>query len=321
METLSDRLSDEGWQELLSWLPPNLDEMAQDSGAMQRKREVRHAELLLRMVLAYSVLDLSMRGVSAWMAQQGLADISDVAVLKRLRAAPAFLQQVLAWLLQQSLPPLSPPGELPYRVLLGDATALCGPGATGTDWRVHLGYDVARGLIYSVQLTDGRGQEQLQRVAAGPGDLQVHDRGYARAKDIVALRQTGAHLLVRLGHSSVKLYDEHGKPVDVLRWAARKRRGAGRPPRIEERPVRVRVEDTSVQARLIAIRRSRAQTEYERQRLRKRAQRTGKQLSARSLQAAAYVWFLTTVPATEASGVQLAELYRVPGRWSCCSSG
>ena len=268
MRSLEQSLSKSEWQELLSWLPPDLDTMARQTGALRRPRKVETGELLLRLVLAYSVLDLSMRGVSSWLAQQGLAKISDVAVLKRLRRAVPFMEQVLAWLLSQTLQVL-PQSGLSYRVVLGDATALRSPGGTTTDWRVHVGYDVAHCCISRVELTDVHGAENLLRLGAGPGDLVVGDRNYAKTQKVVAVRRAGAHLLIRTGYRSLTLYDAQNQRLRPLDWATRRRARRGRPERIEECPVWLKADEHSVHARLIVVRRSRAAAEQER--LRKQA--------------------------------------------------
>ena len=66
-------------------------------------------------------------------------------------------------------------------------------------------------------------------------------------------------------------------------------------------------------ARLIVVRKSKEAAEKERKRILKEASRKGKTPLARTLQAAAFTFLLTTVPRDIASDVVLAELYRV--RW------
>jgi hypothetical protein len=309
---LDQALVEEGWEDLSAWLPGNLDELARQTGALKRRRVIRTGEALLRMSLGYSALELSLRGVSAWMSQHGLAEVSDVGVLKRLQRAPGFLQAVLTALLTGGLSAPSST-KLPYRVVLRDATVVSEPGSTGTDWRVHVEYDAARGCISRVEVTDSSGGEQLQRLPCAENELLVADRGYAHPRHIVAVRQAGAHVLVRLRHNTVKMFDEQGEQIDPLEWAQRPREDGEPPPRIEERPVLVRAEAGAVEARLFIVRRSQEEADKERERLRKRARRKGEKVSERTLEAAAYVFFLTTVPQHEASAAVLAELYRV--RW------
>ena len=310
---IDKHLVDAGWEDVLAWLPPDLDEMALASGGFQRRRIIRKASVLLRLVLAYSVLDLSLRGVAIWAREQDVVEVSDVAVLKRLRRAGPFLESLLAWLLARGLQqPAS--AEVPLRIRLVDATTVSAPGSAGTDWRIHASYDPVSRRFDRLELTDARGGEHLGRFAAGPGDLLVGDRGYAHARRIAEARERGAHVLVRIGHRAVPLVDEHGERVDILAFATRRRSKPGRPPRVEEMPAFIQAQDgRKWPVRIIVVRKSQAAADKERRRINREARRRGHTPSQRTLQAAAYTFLLSTVPERMASRVDLAELYRV--RW------
>ncbi|ESX05092.1 hypothetical protein X768_28715, partial [Mesorhizobium sp. LSJC265A00] len=62
-----------------------LTQSARETKAFLRPRGVRSASDLLRLTLAYCLGKVGMRGVVAWAAASGIADISDVALLGRLR--------------------------------------------------------------------------------------------------------------------------------------------------------------------------------------------------------------------------------------------
>ncbi len=302
-----------GWEDILGWLPPDLDEMAYRTGGFERRRELRRPSDVLRLAFAYAVCDLSLRGVAAWAATHGIAKVSDVAVLKRLRRLVPFLEALLAWLLGRQL--FEPPtAVMALRVRILDATTLTAPGGTGADWRVHATYDVARGTFDTIELTDGKGGEHLDRARLRPGDLGIFDRGYAHRARIVEAVESGAHVLVRIGHSAVPLADGKGQPVDVLKFALRRRDRPGRPPRVEELPVWLaRPGGAPLPMRLIVVRKSQQDAERERRRLNREGKRKGKTPSRRTLDAAAFVFLLTSVPAAWVDAVPMADLYRV--RW------
>src|SRR3989338_3259353 len=77
------------WEQRLRQIPVDLEMTAKDTHALQRKREVKSAADLLRLVLAYSVCDWSLRLVGLWATVIGLGHLSDTAVLKRLRHSQA----------------------------------------------------------------------------------------------------------------------------------------------------------------------------------------------------------------------------------------
>lgn len=304
---------DRAWRDVVAWLPADLDVLARTTGALRKRRTIRGGGDLLRLVFGYSVLDLSLRSTSAWAEAQGLASMSDVAVLKRLTGAVPFLEALLARLLGAHLR-FPAKRSLPWRVRLTDSTTVSHPGSTGADWRVHVGYDAERRCVDAIELTDGSGGEHLERIAPTAGDLLVADRGYAHADRIMNVRRRGAHVLVRVGHRAVRMWTPEGAPFDPLQYARRKRSRGGRPARVEEVAVVLRgTEGETTEARLVIVRKSVEATERECSRLRREAARRGKAVTERTLKAAGYTFLLTTVPAGEASATTLAELYRV--RW------
>lgn len=311
--SIQEALASSAWEDLADWFPPDLERLALDSGGFQRRRAIRTPLDFLRVALAYGVLDLSLRSVSAWASEQGLGELSDVAVLGRLRRGWTFLAAVLQRLLARVVlvPPHTP---LRRRIVLVDATTLSAPGSGGTDWRLHVGYDASRSAVVSVELTDGHGGEHLGRFGLGKGDLCVGDRGYAHEKRIAGALAAGADILVRIGHRAVRLIDTDGKPLDVLAFATRKRARAGRPPRCESVQVFLQCDvERRWPLRVVAVRKSADAAENERKRVKKEAGRKGKAVTQRTLDSSGFTFLLHSVPLEEADDATIADLYRV--RW------
>ncbi len=137
-------------------------------------------------------------------------------LFKRLRESEKFLEACFVQVLGQGIAS-EPRRYAGYDLVAVDATALCGPGAKGTDQRVHTVYDLSCGMPRSVDLTDLRGGEHLKRHASfGEGDLVLADRGYGYKSDVLACLKTGAKLLVRFEFHSFKLLDaETGQTISV----------------------------------------------------------------------------------------------------------
>jgi len=315
---MTPEVLDEEWGMLVSMLPSDLDRCAQETGAVVRWREVKSGEQLLRLAFAYGLCNLSLRSTALWARERELAQLSDVALLKRLRGATGFLSRLLTEKLAQRTqwPALGDAAEVKgrrnRRVRAVDATCVCRPGASGTDWRIHLGFNLTALGIDSVELTDASGGETLARLAVEPGDLLVADRGYSHRKGIATAVQAGADLIVRLNWHNVPLLDEHGKPFSILS-ALR----TLSPAEIGEFAVQTAPAPKeglpAVRGRLIALAKSPQQAEAARRELRKQAKKKGKTPSAQTLEAAGYVFVFTTVTAEELSGADVLELYRF--RW------
>lgn len=306
-------LVESAWQDVLDFLPTNLDQLAKEEFGFKRRGGIRSAADVLRLCMAYGVLDFSLRSASAWMVTHGLGDISDVAVLGRLRRSWPFQARVLTELLATRLH-LTPTPGVPYRVRIIDGSCVSGPGADGAEWRIHATYDVARGVVDHIEVTDDKGGEHLERAAIRPGDLIVGDRGYAHASRIAAVRHAGGHVLVRIGHNAVPLVDASGAAFDPLAFARRKRPRAGRPPRVESASVFLRDDaERACPLRLVLVRKSNESTRRTRKKIAAEASRKGKVAQQRTVDAAAFIFVLTSVPAQAADDVTVAELYRV--RW------
>ncbi len=75
----------------------------------------------------------------------------------------------------------------------------CCLGSHGTDWRLHLSFDLYAGCLDAVELTDVHGAVRLGRFRFQPGELCVDDRAYALAKSLDRIMSQGALVLVRAG--------------------------------------------------------------------------------------------------------------------------
>ena len=99
---------DSQWPALVSRLSEviDLDASARETRALLRRREVRSAEALLRLILAYAPGGLSLRSAAAWADASGLASLSDTAVMNRIRGAADWLGAIAG-----ALPRRGQPGQ------------------------------------------------------------------------------------------------------------------------------------------------------------------------------------------------------------------
>jgi Transposase DDE domain len=191
----------------------DLEATARASGALVRRRAIRSAEMLLRLALAYGPGGLSLRMAAAWAGVSGLADLSDTAVMKRLRKAAAWLGEVAGALLRRAAaaPPI--PGPLPGRRLrIADGSMIVAPGGK-RKWRLHATYDPVAGRFTDLELTDERGAESFDRTDWRPGDVALGDRGYARPPALRRILAAGADFIVRTGWTRLRLLDAAGAPL------------------------------------------------------------------------------------------------------------
>ena len=301
------------WPYLLSFLPSEeaLDRTAKETGALTRKRQVPSASVLLRLALAYGFCGLTLRQTAAWAEVAGVASLSDVALLKRLRASSDWLGLLLGLKLAEKAPP-PPLKTTQTRIRLVDDTNINRPGSQGTDWRINLGFDLATLRIDHVELTDAKGGETLTRFPLRKDEVVVGDRGYAHRRGMQAVVNAGADFLIRANWQNVPLQQRSGQAFDLLS-ALRglpEAEAGDFPLCIVPSPA---AGISAIPVRLVAIRKSEAAASAARKKVLEEHARKGRNVDPRTLECAAYVFVLSSLPAERLGTNEALELYRF--RW------
>jgi hypothetical protein len=208
-ETL--RVTQDLWKYASTFLPDELDDLALRTGAIIRPRKVQDANQLLRTLLLYGHSG-SFRIAAALARSSGLVDVTAEGLFYRLKCSETFLESVLVHLVKKCSS--APVG---FRLLIMDATTVSGPGSTGTDWRVHVGYDPVRGVPCSVSLTDAHVGESLKLHPMEEGQLVLGDRAYGTARNVHAALQAKADVLVRVQPRQMRLVA--AQTGEIMDWA------------------------------------------------------------------------------------------------------
>jgi hypothetical protein len=294
----------ERWQEIEQKLGIDLEASAYDQNALLRRRGIRSASDLLRLVLVYCQEDWSLRLLGIWAVLQGIGYLSAVALLKRLRNSAAWLGFLMYHCLAvRGVELRESPG---IHLSLRDATVINAPGSTGTEWRLHLKLDLGRRCISAVELTDAHGGESLARLPIEPGEIQVGDRGYSHAKGIGAVLHAGAHVVVRINWYNLPLWTATRTKVDLVAWLSQLSTPA-------DQLVYLETPDGRFLLRVIAVPLPVQAAEEGRRRARKAATKKGHTVSAGTLLAAGFLLVVTDLPQTAWPIARILWLYRL--RW------
>src|SRR5258707_9745253 len=89
------------WPEVNARFPAgfDLEATARLRGAFTRAREIKNAETLLRLALAYGGLGMSLRETCAWAEAGGIVHFSDPSLLRRLGKAAPWLRAIVGGLI------------------------------------------------------------------------------------------------------------------------------------------------------------------------------------------------------------------------------
>src|SRR3954470_23811014 len=126
---------DEDWELLLSLMPRGWQELAVDTEALKGLRKSKGAGDCLRTLLLHLACGYSLRETAVRAREARLADLSDVALLKRLRKSKDWLHGLCRQLLAEHAALTPRVDDLALRLV--DATLIKELGVTGSTWRLH----------------------------------------------------------------------------------------------------------------------------------------------------------------------------------------
>ena len=218
------------------------------------------------------------------------------------------------------------PGGWRVRLVDGTGIGIAGPGGKAA-FRLHAAFDLAARRFDALELTGGTEAASLARRTAGPGEVLVADRFYAKATGVHQVVAQGGHVVTRRGLTACRLLAADGQKLDAIGpWPIPRRdvsaadrailalarahptldlpvlvpapRGAGAP---------------ALPARLIIRRKPEAAAERARVRAARKAARQGYAAQPKQIEAAAYFMLMTTLPPAAMPADAVCALYRL--RW------
>ena len=302
---------DESWEVLLGLFPKDWQDQAREHGAVGRLRGFAGVDTLMRTLLLHVAQGYSLRETVVRAKAAGLASVSDVALLKRLRSAELWLRSLCLLLLEED-GVQAPPVPEGWRVRALDASLVKEPGRTGSQWRLHYSLQLPSLVCDHLEVTAVKGKgvgERLNRFPTQPGDLVLADRGLCTPTGIRDLHKQGAHVIVRVNTGSLPLRNMRGKPFDLLAHLE----PMVTPGKIGEWAVQAGEEKSPTPGRLCVLRKSEAEARRAQRKIHRKAQQGGPAPEAETLAYAHFVIVFTTLKASELSARQVREWYRM--RW------
>ena len=305
------RVMDEDWPLLLSMMPSGWQELARETQALKGLRQDKDVSVCLRILLLHLACGYSLRETAVRAREAQLADLSDVALLKRLRKSKNWLQALCCRLLEEQATLTRPVTGLSLRLI--DATVVQEPGPTGSTWRIHYSLRWPQLSCDYFELTPAQGKgngESLTHFPVQGGEHLLADRGYSNYASVQHVAAHGAVVTVRLNPQAVRLVDAAQK-LFALR---QKLRSLKKTSQVGCWPVALTgaAGQTPVAGRLCVLSKSQAAIAKARATAIRSANRNGHALQPATLLYAEYVMVFTTAPLS-LTAQQILEIYRL--RW------
>lgn len=307
-------LADGNWDYLLTLLPADWQELAKSSGGVRRLRGAASLSSLLRTLLLHIAHGCSLRTTSVVAKAAGWADMSDVALLKKLRACEGWLCALCVGLLRASGMRL-PQVHRGLCMRLVDSTIIKEPGDTGSQWRVLYSLRVPDWQCDDFRLTSAKGAgngESLKYFSIKRGDCLLADRGFSQLAGIEHVHRNGGSVIVRLNDQSTPLELADGSSAVLSDWLAQ----LSKPGQVGSLHVWLPTKKGAqerIPARLCAVRKSVEAAALAVRKLKQQASRKQSVLREVTLEHSGWIVVLTTVEETTMSAPEVLEWYRV--RW------
>src|ERR1700684_1555617 len=128
-------IAEDNWKALASLFPTGWQQLAWQSGAVERLRGFPSTEVLLRMLLLHVARGYSLRETVVRAKLANWTDILDVALFKRLRDSEEWLRLLCIELLRENVACRLEEG-VRRTIRIVDGTIAKEPGKTGSQWRI-----------------------------------------------------------------------------------------------------------------------------------------------------------------------------------------
>ena len=300
---------DENWKFLLQFLPQGWEQKARELGAVTRQRKIMSAEILLRILLIHLADSCSMRETVVRAKESQLADISDVALFKRLKASAEWLRWISVNLVEQVHGIEKKPSWLKeFNVRIVDASTITEPGSTGSDWRLHYSIELFGLSCDHFQITDQKVGETFRNYPIKKGDLLIGDRGYGSISGINYVIKNEGDFLVRIRNKAFKIMKNENEEFCLLENFLKLEYGE-----IGDFDVFYMSDNQLQQLRLIAIKKSPEAAEYSKKSAIQEMKKKQRSLNEETIKLHEYMFVITSVKRDVLSAIEILSLYRM--RW------
>ena len=209
---------EERFNDVLKLLPEGWESKAKELGALQRAREIKTPEKLLRLILLYLTEGKSFAGTSALLRLSGDADLNKVAVFKRMRNSAAWLQWLCESIFKRGGLIVEKPQWLAnYNVILVDGSEDVKCGVRRQCYMLHYSLDLFTLASREIHITDMKTGEKLTNFKKlKKNDIVIGDRMYGTLQGIAHTIRQHADYVLRIRSGCFSIYNGKNQEIDLF---------------------------------------------------------------------------------------------------------
>jgi hypothetical protein len=306
---MENLLDDNDWQTLSMFFPEGWEEKARQSGAMIRARNIKTPSDLLRILLIHLSDNCSMKETVVRAKLASIADISSVALLKKIKSSSEWFRWMCNELLKKRGISIIPPVHFTkYNIKSVDASVISEPGSTGTDWRLHYSIELFGLKCDQFFITKQDKGESFVNFEVKANDLFIGDRAYGRYNGMKYILDNGGNFISRYKNRAFTLYNTAGVKYNLLEKLKPMKVGQC----LEIKSIIRTGKGNAMPIRVIALKKSRQQADLSVRKAimeQKKKQRT---INPETIDYHRYIILLTSLP-KKIKADEILELYRL--RW------
>lgn len=312
MEQLTPLITKAGRDQALALLPNGWNDSERKRMVFSKvPHRIGTVENLLVLILLYAGNGWTLRKAAHWAEENELGEISNVAFLKWLKKAGAWLEWIGMQLLREQRESMGDQGLFP-RAVDGSVVPLAQHKGKHRK-RLHLEIDLRSGLMANCLLSGYKKGESLSHFEKGSGNrILIADRGFSSRKQVLNTIEQNDHVLVRLAlNKKFLLVDKSGKPLDLtaLLHSNEKVGEAKEYPAFLEK----KSGQPSVAGRLIILKKDDSSSQWEHARQKESARKQNRSFSENAQLACQYMILWTSLPQDDLDKEAVLQLYRQ--RW------
>lgn len=205
------------WEDIKAYLPNGWEEKCTELKALSRSRNIKNAEQLLEMFFTYLTFGESLSQTVAIMATKNIS-IRKESFFERLQKGGDWLRWLVQNILQSYGMVMSKPQWLGEKdVLLVDGSDISLKGSNGSDYRLHMMFDLFNFCYKSLEITPATDGEKINKFKPTAKSIIIGDRGYVSTRGIEYILEQKTEFIFRYRSRAFNLYDKNGKKIDLTK--------------------------------------------------------------------------------------------------------